>query len=93
MLEFCKLLGSVPHGHRHWEVSLQCFSPLSPSLLHCQADMQVAQHMWVLLCPRQAQGELLFETHEFYLNYNLITHYCIALLWEKSLLEYLLEFY
>lgn len=58
-----------------------------PLSLSCQADMQVAQHMWVLLCPRQAQGELLFEMHEFYLNYNLITHYCVALLWEKSLLE------
>lgn len=30
MLEFCKLLGSVPHGHCHWEVSLQC--PPSPCL-------------------------------------------------------------
>lgn len=44
MLEFCKLLGSVPHGHSHWEVSLQC----PPSLLPCSTAKQTCK--WLNIC-------------------------------------------
>lgn len=102
MSEFCKLLGSVPHGHRHWEVPLHCpFHPLAPlPSRHASApSYSGSTHVGVALPSTCAYNWgtsvllVLFEMHKFNLNYNIITHYCIALLLENSLWDCLLKLY